>query len=219
MSQASTKIAPAAAASKGTASETAAKGANSKTTKKAQPIRREANRTVITLETAGRLAPTADVMNKVYTMFGIEPVDTDTIAANTEASLMAQAEDLRSSLSDKAMAMHFQRVVGAYVGSAYGAAQFYEGKRATARELTSKMNEDRDNDRDGPSGFQSRVERAQNFAAEMATQAFALLAAAEGAVRAYTEITGDVWKPYVSASQAGQSVSQQAVNARASAFD
>jgi len=100
-------------------------------------------------------------------------------------------------LTEKNMEMHFQRVVGQYVGSAVSAARFYDAKRATAREMASKLNEARDEDRDGASGFEGKVERAQMFAAEMAWQAIATLAAAEGAVSAYSHITGNDWKPYV----------------------
>ena len=55
-------------------------------------------------------------------------------------------------------------------GPPIGAAQFFDGKRAVAKDMASKMNDERDEDRDGPSGFESRVERAQGFAAEMARQ-------------------------------------------------
>jgi hypothetical protein len=106
-----------------------------------------------------------------------------------------------ASLSDRAMDMHFQRIVGAYV------------------DLASKLNDDCDEDREGPSGFESRVERAQMFAAEMARQSFTLLAAAEGAVKAYAEITGNEWKPYVASTPDSQGVTRQAAAARAAAFD
>ena len=44
-------------------------------------------------------------------------------------------------------------------------------------ELTSKLlNDDRDEDREGPAGFESKAERARLFAAEMALQSFALMA-------------------------------------------
>jgi hypothetical protein len=57
-------------------------------------------------------------------------------------------------------------------------------------ELTSKqLNDDRDEDREGPAGFESKAERARLFAAEMALQSFALMAAAEGAISEYTDIT------------------------------
>ncbi len=92
-----------------------------------------------------------------------------------------------------AMQIHLQRIVGAFVGSAYGAAQFYGTKKSAAMDLTSRLlNDARDEDREGPAGFESKAERARLFAAEMALQSFALLAAAEGAVAAYA---GKTWKP------------------------
>ena len=184
------------------------------------PARRDmAARQVITLASAGLLAPTPEKLAQLTRLFGLEPVDADNIADVTAHTLQQQAEELRASLSDKAMDMHFQRVVGAYVGSAYGAAQFYDSKRAIARDLASKLNDERDEDRDGPSGFESRVERAQGFAAEMARQSCATLAAAEGAVRAYEHITGNEWKPYVGITPDSQSLSRQSAAARAAAFD
>lgn len=177
------------------------------------------SRQTITLATAAAQAPTADQMARICRMFGTEAVDVDGIHSATSDSLMQQAEALRPNLSDKAMEMHFQRIVGAYVGSAYGAAQFYDAKRLVARDMASKLNEMRDEDRDGPSGFESRLERAQMFAADMAAQSFATLAAAEGAVAAYAEITGNEWKPYVANTPDTQAVSRQAATLRASAFD
>jgi len=184
------------------------------------PARRDTSgRTVITLASVALLAPTHDMMSKLSRLFGTETVEVDEIAASTQAALQQQADILAAALSDKALELHFQRLVGAYVGSAMGAATFFDTKRAVARDMASKMNEDRDEDRDGPSGFESRVERAQAFAADMARQSFALLAAAEGAVKAYHEITGSEWKPYVPNTPESQTVTRQAAAARASAFD
>ena len=218
MSQANQNIAPAAASDKSAARKNTGKKAQAPAVQQAPAVRRD-TRQVITLASAGMLAPTHDRMTKLYRFFGMEPVEVDEIAANTQQSLQQQAEALRSSLSDKAMEMHFQRIVGAYVGSAFGAAQFFDSKRAIAKDMASKLNDDRDEDRDGPSGFESRVERAQGFAAEMARQSYALLAAAEGAVAAYAEITGSEWKPYVGNTPDSQGVNRQATAARASAFD
>jgi hypothetical protein len=87
--------------------------------------------------------------------------------------------------------------VRAPVGSACRAAQFYGGKVTQACDLTSKLDDDdRDEDREGVYGFESRVARARQFAAEAGLTAYALMAAAEGAVAAYIHITGDKWKPY-----------------------
>jgi hypothetical protein len=226
MSQAAQNIAASTAADKAEAIVGAAMNAATARKKASKPqpaqtpARRDfAARQVITLASAGMLAPTADKMAHLSRLFGIEPVDVDGIHDSTFRTLILQADELRASLSDRAMDMHFQRIVGAYVGSAYGAAQFYDGKRAIARDLASKLNDERDEDREGPSGFESRVERAQMFAAEMARQSFTLLAAAEGAVKAYAEITGNEWKPYVASTPDSQGVTRQAAAARAAAFD
>ena len=86
-------------------------------------------------------------------------------------------------------------------------------------ELTSKLlNDDRDEDRDGPLGFESKAERARLFAAEMALQSFALLAAAEGAIAAYADITGETWKPYEAPTTPAATVSRQSAATAMAAF-
>ena len=86
-------------------------------------------------------------------------------------------------------------------------------------DLTSKlMNDDRDEDREGPSGFESKAERARLFAAEMALQSFALMAAAEGAIAAYADVTGEDWKPYEAPAPASASVARQSAPVEMAAF-
>jgi hypothetical protein len=87
-------------------------------------------------------------------------------------------------------------------------------------ELTSKLlNDDRDEDREGPSGFESKAERARLFAAEMALQSFALMAAADGALSAYADITGDEWKPYLAPVAPAASVARKSAAVEMSAFE
>ena len=189
-----------------------------KTAAVAPPARpRDASREVVTLETALRFAPTDDVSHKICKVFAMDPVPMAEIREMVEEHLVAQSRIMP--LTEKNMEMHFQRVVGQYVGSAVSAARFYDTKRQAAREMASQFNELRDEDRDGASGFESKLERAQAFAAEMAWQSNATLAAAEGAVSAYLHITGSEWKPYVGNTAPSATVSAQAVAARASAFD
>ncbi|HEY1926282.1 MAG TPA: hypothetical protein VGG92_02360 [Caulobacteraceae bacterium] len=117
------------------------------------------------------------------------------------------------------MRIHLQRVVGAFVSSAHGAATFYSSKVTVARELTTKLaNEDRDEDRDGVLGFDTKAARAREFAAQAGLAAFALFAAATGAVHAYAEITGEDWKPYVAPLEQPRSVSRQAAAAELDAL-
>ncbi len=107
----------------------------------------------------------------------------------------------------------------AFVRSAHGAGTFYQGKAKIARDLNSKLsNEDRDEDRMGVDGTSNRAERAREFAAQMALQAFALLAAAEGAVDAFAQATGSDWKPYEGSSRPAMSVDRQAAAAQMAAL-
>ena len=178
------------------------------------PARREIGREVVTLDTAARFAPSDDVSSKICKVFAMDPVPMAEIREAVEEHLVAQSRIMP--LTDKNAEMHFQRIVGQYVGSAVSAARFYDTKRHTAREMASQFNDLRDEDRDGASGFESKLERAQLFAAEMAWQS---LAAAEGAVSAYHHITGNDWKPYVGNTQESRTVSAQSAAVRASAFE
>lgn len=82
------------------------------------------------------------------------------------------------------MQIHLQRIVGAFVGSAYSADQFYSRAVTEARDATAKAAcDDRDEDVDGPVGFDSAAQRKREFAAD-ALQSHALRMAAEGAVAA-----------------------------------
>lgn len=151
----------------------------------------------ITLTLVSHLAPHQGLADNLVQTFGLEPVDYDGIRDATGDCIAAAAKAFGAALNERALQIHLQRITGAFVSSAFGAAQFYGTKMSVARELTSALlSDERDEDRDGPSGFESKAERARLFAAEMALQSFALLAAAEGAVSAYANIIGEDWKPY-----------------------
>ena len=105
------------------------------------------------------------------------------------------------------------------MGSAHAAAQFYGAKLSAATDLTTRLgNDDRDEDRGGPSGFEDKAARARRFAAEMALQAYAQRAAAEGAVLAYAEVTGETWKAYEAPVPASASASRRGAAAEMAAF-
>ncbi len=175
---------------------------------------RQLVRQAITLELVGALTPTATKAETMSSAFGLEPVDYAGIRERTEEHVVRLANELRDNLNDKAMAIWLQRVVGSFVSGAYGAAQFYGSKKSDALALHSKLlNEDRDDDRDGVAGFESKAARAAGFAAEMGLQATALMAAAEGAVHAYAHITGDEWRPYEAPAPTTSTVERRSTNA------
>ncbi len=63
--------------------------------------------------------------------------------------ILLSADALQPTVNDTAMKIHLQRIVGSFVTSAYGAAQFYSQKVTQARDLASKFaNDDRDEDRE-----------------------------------------------------------------------
>jgi hypothetical protein len=176
-------------------------------------------RQAITFELVQAHAPHAGLAENLSRTFGIDPVDYAAILEATEENIGLSAKALQPTLNDKAMEIHLQRVVGSFVSSAYGAATFYGTKVTQAKDLTMKsQNDDRDEDRGGVSGYESKAERARQFAAEMALQAYALMAAAEGAVSAYAHITGEDWKPYEAPAAPASSTSRQSAEAQMAAF-
>ncbi len=179
-----------------------------------QPVRQ-----AITLEAVAFRAPHAALAENLSRTFGLEPVDYPAIREATEEHLVRTSNVLCDALNEKALQIHLQRVVGAFVGSAFGAAQFYGTKVTAARDLTTaSQNDDRDDDRSGVLGFESKAERARLFAAQMGLQAFALMAAAEGAVHAYHAITGEDWKAYEAPATPSGSTARQSAAAELAAF-
>ena len=178
------------------------------------------SRQSITFELVTRLAPHQGLADNLIRTFGLEPVDYDGIRDATKDHLAAAAKAFGPALNEKALQIHLQRITGAFVSSAFGAAQFYGTKKSAAMELTTKLlNDARDEDREGPAGFESKAERARLFAAEMGLQSFALMAAAEGAIAAYADITGETWKPYEAPVAPAASVTRKSAAVEMAAFD
>lgn len=181
--------------------------------------RKEPVRQAITLEAVIAHAPHNGLAENLSRTFGLDCPEYAAIREGTEENVIRSANVLRDDLNDKAMEIHLQRIVGSFVGSAYGAATFYQTKVTTAKDLTmASQNDARDEDRDGVAGFESKAQRARQFAAQMGLQAYALLAAAEGAVHAYAHITGENWKPYEAPMSATSSTSRKSAAEEMSAF-
>lgn len=184
-----------------------------------RPARAPQPRQAITLELVAQLVPSAVQAEKISSTFALDPVDFDGVREGTEEHVGTMAKLLEPAVNETAMRIHLQRVVGALVSSAHGAATFYSAKITVARELTTKLaNEDRDEDRDGVLGFDTKAARAREFAAGAGLAAFALYAAATGAVHAFAEITGEDWKPYVAPVDQPRTVSRQAAAAELDAL-
>lgn len=145
-----------------------------------------------------RLAcPDARQCSLISESFGLPVLNSDGIRELHEKLLVDTAAALDEGLGERAMQIHLQRIVGAYIGSAYGAGQFYGRAVSEARDATAKSAcDDRDEDVAGPVGFDSAAQRKREFAADMALQAHALLMAAEGATVAYQQVVGEAWKPF-----------------------
>lgn len=194
--------------------KSAPKTAQNTTTPRKEPVRQ-----AITLEAVIARAPHGGLAENLSRTFGLDCPEYAAIREGTEENVVRSANVLRDDLNDKAMEIHLQRIVGSFVSSAYGASTFYQSKVTTAKDLTmASQNDSRDEDRDGVAGFQSKAENARLFAAQMGLQAYALMAAAEGAVHAYAHITGETWKPYEAPTAASSSVSRKSAAEEMGAF-
>jgi hypothetical protein len=183
----------------------------------AAPARNTNARRTVTLERAEALCPSGRIADSIAASFGLDPVDFDTIVTEHETALNTMVNALASTLNERAMKMHLERIVGALVSSAVGAGEFYTQKVTAARDLTTKLaNEDRDEDRDGVAGFESKAQRAREFAADMGLQAYAQLAGATAGVKVFRDVTGEDWKPYVA--ETATPVGRQAAEAQLGAF-
>jgi hypothetical protein len=168
-----------------------------------------------------RLAcPDGSQAQRISESFGLPVLDGDGIRAAHERLIAETSAVLTEGLGERAMQIHLQRIVGAFVGSAHGAGQFYSRAVTDARDATAKAaNDIRDEDLDGPVGFSSAAQRKREFAADIGLQAHALRMAAEGAVAAYKEIVGESWKPFERAPEnPGVSVSRKAAETQMAAF-
>ena len=173
-----------------------------------------------TLEMVRLSCPDAIQAHKIAESFGTAIVDSDGIRSLHERLIVETAESLSEGLGEKAMQIHLQRIVGAYVGSAHGAGQFYTRAVTEARDATAKSAcDDRDEDLDGPVGYDSAAQRKREFAADMGVQSHALRMAAEGAVAAYEQVIGETWKPFDRpVENPGASLDRKAAEAQLAAF-
>ena len=173
-----------------------------------------------TLEMVRLACPDAGQAALIAESFGSPVIDSDGIRELHKRMIVETADALGEGLGERAMQIHLQRIVGSYVGSAHGAGQFYSRAVTEARDLTAKAANDlRDEDLDGPVGFDSAAQRKREFAADMGIQAHALRMAAEGVVAAYDHVVGEPWKPFERAVEnPGQTLDRKAAEMQMAAL-
>lgn len=172
------------------------------------------------LEMVRLACPDSAQASLISESFGLPIIDSDGIRDLHHQVIVDTAESLNEGLGERAMQIHLQRIVGSYVGSAHGAGQFYSRAVSEARDATAKSaNDTRDEDLDGPVGFDSNAQRKREFAADMGIQAHALRCAAEGVVTAYEEVVGEAWKPFQrQVENPGQTVDRKAAELQMAAL-
>ena len=172
------------------------------------------------LEMVRLACPDSAQASLISESFGLPVIDSDGIRDLHHKIIVDTAESLNEGLGERAMQIHLQRIVGSYVGSAHGAGQFYSRAVSEARDATAKSaNDARDEDLEGPVGFDSNAQRKREFAADMGIQAHALRCAAEGVVTAYEEVVGEAWKPFQrQVENPGQTVDRKAAELQMAAL-
>ncbi|NKX68197.1 hypothetical protein HEP89_29090 (plasmid) [Labrenzia sp. 5N] len=173
-----------------------------------------------TLEMVRHTCPDSAQASLISESFGLPVIDSDGIRDLHHQMIIDTSDSLNEGLGNRAMQIHLQRIVGSYVGSAHGAGQFYSKAVTEARDATAKgANNTRDEDLDGPVGFDGAAHRKREFAADMGLQAHALRCAAEGVVAAYENVVGEAWKPFQrQVENPGQSVDRKAAELQMAAF-
>ncbi len=172
------------------------------------------------LEMVRLACPDSGQANLISESFGLPVIDSDGIRELHHKIIIDTAQSLSEGLGERAMQIHLQRIVGSFVGSAHGAGQFYSRAVSEARDATAKSaNTARDEDLDGPVGFDSNAQRKREFAADMGIQSHALRCAAEGVVTAYEEVVGEIWKPFVrQVNNPGRTVNRKAAELQMAAL-
>jgi len=172
-----------------------------------------------------RLVPSDDQIALIVSAFGVEAGDADELTGAGSSAIRDQYEIMapvlvsqyRGEPDYRGLKMHLDRIVDAFVRSAYGAANYYESRRQAAKDAANEYaNEHRDTDRMGIDGGPNRVDGLRRIAAEHGAKAYVLSNVAAGACAAYRELMGEDWKPYQSGRT--QSVSEGAAAAQAAAL-
>ena len=173
-----------------------------------------------TMEMVRLCCPDASQATLISESFGLPVLDSNGVRDLHERLIIETADALNEGLGERAMQIHLQRIVGAFVGSAHGAGQFYSRAVTEARDATAKVaNDMRNEDLNGPVGFDSAAQRKREFAADMGVQSHALRMAAEGTVAAYEHVVGDKWKPFERAvDNPGQTVDRKAAELQLAAL-
>jgi hypothetical protein len=129
-----------------------------------------------TLELAAQLCPTENQMTSIARAFGLDPADAASIRDTAEATIANLAKLMESDLGERGLQIFLQRVVGAFVGAAVGAGHVYSNAVSEAQRLSNPLlNDDRDEDRPGPIGFDDRASGSANMPLLVASRRAPLL--------------------------------------------
>jgi len=95
-------------------------------------------RPALSFEMAAQLCPNDGLAQNVAERFGLTIPEYDDIRLAQVTTLEQMATAFQGSLNERAAEMHFQRIVGAIVGSAIGAGRFYSETVVKARNRPSR---------------------------------------------------------------------------------
>ena len=103
---------------------------------------RPTSRPDLSLETARAVCPDELLADRIADAFGLDQVASGEIRERSRSHLIEMSQMLQDHLHEKALALHLQRVVGAFVGSAVAAGRFYGSKVDQARALGSRHHDE-----------------------------------------------------------------------------
>ena len=147
----------------------------------------------VTFEAAASLCPNKAVAARIARVFSPDgPVDYEAIRRATRDGLASGAETLAghpAGGSRTTLEQHLQHVVPGFLRSAHDAGELYAGR--VARALTAHTDAHATQGGDAAAYVVGQAEHA----AKAGLQAYALLAAAHGAVDAYARVCGEEYRP------------------------
>ena len=169
--------------------------ANTRTTKAATPASRPVPRPgtpagAISLAIAAATCASANTMLSVASAFGLEPVDTDAVRQGAREQVAGLAALLGPCAGEAGLRAALHRIVTAVVANACTAGAAYHRALRHSHGASAKVMVARN---EGETGLAAHARQLSKGAAEAALASHAMLAAAQGAVTAYADATGETW--------------------------
>ena len=163
---------------------------------RSKPDPKRETRTPVTFETAAQLCPHQGVAENVAQAFGLIVPEYDAIRTEHTTAVKRMAEAFEAPSTTRRPPCTSSASSGPSSPLQSGPAVSTPKSVTQARDATARAADGGDDEHGAPIGLESKAQRTREFAADMAMQAYALLAATHGAIDAYKDLTGEDWKAY-----------------------